>query len=222
MKIPRTSARDQGYAGPAERHMVNLREGHRREAETEKEKWDRIDAEREQRLIQNELDDMEIERRQFRQMEDSYKEKLKKADDIIKEKEASMRTLEETMDRMQEELTLSRRSGQEAVAGPSTSRPISGRVLLNLNREWRKRWNHLVDKWTEARRRGEEPEPMFIETRPEQERTESKWRIKEKARHSKYICGRNRADPDHHHSPEDRRSTTPSLSHGYHPLPGGD
>ena len=62
VKLRKTSARDQGYAGPAERHMANRRAAHQREAETERVRQERLDKEREQRLIQKQLEDIEISR----------------------------------------------------------------------------------------------------------------------------------------------------------------
>ena len=166
MKIPRTSARDQGYAGPAERHMADRRCKNEQEiqAEDKQRVSDELDRQREERWYQKALNDMEIAQRDFRIIENSLEKKLKKAEDALAEKEASLKAMEVAMDKLNEELT--RSSGSKAEAGPSTEKGITGDVLLSLNSQWRARWNHLVDKQKEAKRRGEEPEDMFLPIRP--------------------------------------------------------
>ena len=97
-----------------------------------------MDREREQRWYQKALDDMEIAQRDFRIIENSLEKKLKKAEDALAEKEASLKAMEAAMDKLNTELT--RSSSQKATAGPSTTeKRITGEVLLNLNSQWRKR-----------------------------------------------------------------------------------
>ena len=194
MKIPRTTVRDQGYAGPAERNMADRRRRNQLEMDEKKAQddleakhraFEPIERQREERLRQKAIDDFEITKRDFLIIERSLEEKLKKAESALAEKEASLKAMEVEMNKLNEEL-LGKPSQKAKAVTTTTKKRITGKVLLSLNSQWRSRWNHLLDMRKEARDRGEVPVEMFLEERPEAKRIERKWEIRQKARSSKY------------------------------------